>query len=302
MLLTRICVLLFVINSGISFGQDFTGPDSKWIFNSEPNGIIEISYEKDTILNEETFSKYIKTINRLVDQDTVLFEIGSIYMRDDSGIVKYSNDGIYIDTLFNFISEIGDKWKIFEDSTLVDSIEIEVLDVFMTTINNIELKSQSLLYRRFVGDNERTFVDTIYEYIGAKYVYLEPFDLEEGSPEGGVLRCFTNDLIGTVDPNNRFTLGADLYSMFEYECGETSSLNLDESTEVLIYPNPAHSTLTIELKSHLNSFIQVIDIRGKVCLEKNISQYSSIDISVLDSGIYYLRINGTNTFKFIKLD
>ena len=302
MLLSRILIFSFVLSFNLSFGQGFAGEDSEWIFNSEPNGIIQIDYEKDTIINDEIFGKYLKTITRLIDQDTVRFEIGSIYLTDNNGIVKYSNDGFYIDTLFNFIAEPGDKWKIYEDSTLVDSIEIEVLDIFSSTINNVEIKTQSLLYKRIVGGNERTFVDTIYEFIGAKYLYLDPFDVEEGSPEGGVLRCFTNEILGNVQLDNRFTLGVDLYSMFDYECKKTTSLNFNDEFEISFYPNPSHSVLNIELPFPLKSNIQIIDIAGNVHLENNISESASIDISHLTNGMYFLLINRTDTFKFFKLE
>lgn len=302
MLLRRFTLLLFIVNMAPCFGQGFAESDSKWVFNNEPPGILEINYEKDTVLQGKTFSEYLRTIIRLSDQDTFFFEIGSIYLHDDGGIVEYSRDGLYVDTLFNFTAGVGDQWKIFQDSTLTDSIDIEVLDVFTTTKNNIDLISQSVLYTRYVGNNERSFVDTVYEYLGAKYVYLDPFDVEEGSPEGGILRCFTNDLLGDVDPDNRFTLGVDLYSIYDYNCGETTSLDFITEENILCYPNPAHSVINIEHQFDSNALMQIIDINGRICLEQRIPEVTTIDISRLNTGVYYLLLDGSISSKFFKLN
>jgi DNA-binding beta-propeller fold protein YncE len=81
----------------------------------------------------------------------------------------------------------------------------------------------------------------------------------------------------------------------------------DVSNNLLkIYPNPASSEISLELNSDLkNAELSVINILGERVLTQylGISQISSIDISSLTNGIYFIQIrdnNKTFTQKFIK--
>ncbi|MCT4582100.1 MAG: T9SS type A sorting domain-containing protein [Flavobacteriales bacterium] len=68
-----------------------------------------------------------------------------------------------------------------------------------------------------------------------------------------------------------------------------------------IYPNPAKTTIGIHTNASINE-IQIIDLIGKIVLVQN-SNYNNINISDLNSGIYYVKINTpyqTVTKQFIK--
>ena len=67
---------------------------------------------------------------------------------------------------------------------------------------------------------------------------------------------------------------------------------------VNIFPNPANNNLTIELNSDKNTSVsvKVTDINGRVYLSENIPvnsgmNKSSMDISALSSGIYFVSID-----------
>ncbi len=77
---------------------------------------------------------------------------------------------------------------------------------------------------------------------------------------------------------------------------------IDHSQPIKVYPNPAQNKLFIDAKSISNqtATIKLFDINGKVFATENIDVYNnpSIDISLLNSGIYFTEISdGSKTFR-----
>jgi len=75
---------------------------------------------------------------------------------------------------------------------------------------------------------------------------------------------------------------------------------------IKLYPNPATSEITISLLETTKADIRVFDLLGKLMIyeaDKLIVNSHSVDVSSLNSGVYFIRINsekGTVTKKFIK--
>jgi hypothetical protein len=83
---------------------------------------------------------------------------------------------------------------------------------------------------------------------------------------------------------------------------ETS--NFDISSNFKIYPNPATSTITIDLSSVDNPSVDVYDIDGRKILTQKLSNSSNtINIDNLSSGLYLFKVTsdqGTATSKVVK--
>ena len=83
--------------------------------------------------------------------------------------------------------------------------------------------------------------------------------------------------------------------------GNTVNIKEDQATKVTIYPNPAQDNITIDLSEannikELNIEIQSID--GKIVQEntiQNVLNKSSVDISNLTNGAYFIKINTQNS-------
>ena len=78
----------------------------------------------------------------------------------------------------------------------------------------------------------------------------------------------------------------------------TESFDFDT---IIISPNPAKEVLLIHSSENIQSY-QIIDIRGKVILEKAFDK-NSINISQLENGVYFIKIfssDKNSTRKFIK--
>lgn len=69
-----------------------------------------------------------------------------------------------------------------------------------------------------------------------------------------------------------------------------------------VYPNPASSLLHVQLTSNRDANFQVVNQFGQVLMKGMLSQdSSSIDVSVLISGVYFIHVEGHDVQRFIKL-
>ena len=75
-----------------------------------------------------------------------------------------------------------------------------------------------------------------------------------------------------------------------------SSVNLMEMTlnKLEVYPNPSKDFMNIKLKNNLLSELTLMDISGKVVLEKIFTNTSNINLSSLKSGIYILSVKNNS--------
>ena len=80
---------------------------------------------------------------------------------------------------------------------------------------------------------------------------------------------------------------------------ENKSANIAdlENLNINLYPNPSIKTLTIDGYTNVHSNMKVINSLGKVVINTNFK--NSLDVSALESGIYYLKII-ENNHVFIK--
>ena len=101
-----------------------------------------------------------------------------------------------------------------------------------------------------------------------------------------------------TDFNNIFDTKAINFSV--------QTVNIDDFTEtnIQVYPNPATDNITISCESIDLANIQIIDISGKIIINRNIqfnNNSTSIDISNLESGVYNLIINSAKFNEKTKL-
>lgn len=86
--------------------------------------------------------------------------------------------------------------------------------------------------------------------------------------------------------------------------GTLETSNFDISSNFKIYPNPATSTITIDLSSVDNSSVDVYDFDGRKILTQKLSNSSNtINIDNLSSGMYLFKVTsdqGTATSKVVK--
>ncbi len=77
--------------------------------------------------------------------------------------------------------------------------------------------------------------------------------------------------------------------------GANLSIDFFKTHKILIYPNPVTDFLYID--GVINEYFELIDSSGRILYQDNIKE--SIDVSMLENGVYYFKINST-TLQFIK--
>ena len=91
----------------------------------------------------------------------------------------------------------------------------------------------------------------------------------------------------------------DFINMVEFVTAVPSLLDV---ATIRIYPNPVIDNLTIQ-GLDIDTRISVIDLSGRVLIEKQINSENSVSLGSLQRGQYILRLlnsNGVKTFKILK--
>ena len=288
---------LLTINAASS--QSLGCVDCRWIFDLPNRGITEMNFEKDTIIDDASFDKYSVQISRIHSNgiDTIRGNSDPIYLSNQDGLVLYRWTREMTDTIVDFNAKIGDSWTVIDRIRDDKYYEYIVLDTFRTLINGNNLFSISYDSRP-VGTTF-SFVDTLYETIGSKYSFIIPHEGYEIYPDGGTLRCFTNDNLGFVQLDNAELYGSSLYSDFEFDCDRlTSTNNIEEKPQgrLRLYPNPVHDVLYIESDSQEEG--RLYNQQGQQV--RVYKKTGTLDMNTLESGIYFLKV-GEQVRKVVKM-
>jgi hypothetical protein len=69
------------------------------------------------------------------------------------------------------------------------------------------------------------------------------------------------------------------------------SVKNHKKVDMLVSPNPATNKLTVAFADGKNYEVQLINILGKVMLQKKVISSNNIDVSGLDRGVYFVKIS-----------
>lgn len=94
-----------------------------------------------------------------------------------------------------------------------------------------------------------------------------------------------------------------MFDDLSYTCYAGLS-TVDYSIEsVKLHPNPVNNNLTVDLKSNIDTSIEIFDILGKQVIKASINKTSTLNLQELNTGIYIVKIsqgNSTITKKLVK--
>ena len=291
----RLLFLLMFFMTNVGLSQSIGGDNSRWVFDLfNGDGITEMEFSKDTIIDSLLYDKYELTTTRIDPRngDTLRRAVDPIFISNQNGLALYQWTRLTTDTLYNFNADIGDSWSV-KDRTKDIEYAFTVLDTFRTDINGRRLFSMS--YEMGMVNSTPSFVDTVYETIGNKYSFIIPYDIYNGAVvignQGGTVRCFRNDDLGLVQLDNSEFNGVSTFSPFQYDCDRLTSnknIELDVDNYVNVFPNPVYDILHIESNNPQNCILYNQQVL-KVPVKHNIHN-STLDLSQLESGIYFLKI------------
>ena len=72
------------------------------------------------------------------------------------------------------------------------------------------------------------------------------------------------------------------------------SVNEIQKNDFSLFPNPAKNDFTIKLDNNKDSYLQILDITGKVIYQKNFKKDLLVETTNFKSGIYFVRIENDN--------
>jgi hypothetical protein len=293
-------LVVILISASNGFSQDSFGPGSRWVYDFDSgffHGINIIEFQKTETISDLEFNKFDKTQTRAgFNTDTTQTLLAPIYFRNQDQLILVSFDGAMTDTLFNFKADEGDVWVLTHPDTEI-TIRLEVVDTFRIHKNEVEIVGQLLSYQYSTG---RRFVDTVLNYVGNIFGYVDPFEFILGgveNVEGGDLRCFYHPSLGLHEFNG------DRVFSYDYECdGIITSTYADHAGS---QGRTIISTFTLGGKLHLNcqSCIdreyRIFDVSGRTIKRGSLVEgVNEIDLLSTKRGIYFLKVQGRKPGKF----
>jgi beta-glucanase (GH16 family) len=110
-------------------------------------------------------------------------------------------------------------------------------------------------------------------------------------------KTITGQTIGsTINYGVKFAYagGMSVTKYFSYIVGNTCSLGTENPLELkcIVYPNPVHNTLFLELKEDKNRIV-LTDVLGRKLFDETVPANYSLDMSSFKAGLYFLRLENT---------
>ncbi len=190
----------------------------------------------------------------------------------------------------------------------VTNLDIQVFS-FCTSLNSITIPGSvsSLPRNLFLNcTNLRKVIieDSISTIDNGAFYYCSALDtivFKQDNPPTIIENGFTFYNVPSsatiIVPCNRSQAYRDAMRQWFYhfveDCSPVSIAETESHNPVLLYPNPASSTVTIEGLEE-NSSIQIVNTLGGVVKRiENIGQKTTISVGDLPKGLYFVRTNGT---------
>ena len=96
-----------------------------------------------------------------------------------------------------------------------------------------------------------------------------------------------------------YNFETDVFS--EYKEEVVNSISNSNTSKLEIYPNPTNGSKTLNVNGNWkNGTVTIQDITGSIIVSKNISNNASINISSLNTGIYFVKVSTENNNFSIK--
>jgi hypothetical protein len=171
------------------------------------------------------------------------------------------------------------------------TLEIDLKDFYLV--------DELVMYCGFQGYNSPITNFQFQYWDGIKWVNAV---VETNNTLGLYRKTFTEVKTNKLRLNVTSTV-ANIVRLYEIEVygKEFNTLGVNENSKYInqftIYPNPAANTLFIEGKNEIES-VEIFDINSKILISKKGTR--TVDVSQLSAGFYFIKLNNTETFKFIK--
>lgn len=289
-------LLLFSISAKLVSQNTWFEKDAIWHYDYysfwEGTGFEKITYSKDTIIQSKVCQKLIREVKYVSNQtlDTISYQLKPKF-------VYHSNDTIWIYKnnsflqLYNFNLRLGDTLSFMNFPTIQGNTNV-LTEIDTLMFDGTKLRQQKIA----IFDNNNLITDmTVVEKLG---VTSQPFsffwdEFSFGLQDASVhkFRCYSDEFTLTINSSN-------------YDCEHLP--NIVKTNEeiigkgVYLYPNPCNEKVFLKDISNTIDEVsfKIYNING-VLMKHGVSK-NEIDMSTLQSGMYYITINDKYIRKLLK--
>jgi len=286
------------------FGQvtnHFDNLDTKWnVAKTYPNGNMQnpnfvattttvYGFQGDTLINSNLWFKLYSTSDSLFQSNLTFKGL----TRTDNNRVLFLNTLNQLDTLYDFNLNIGDSVFYNFDGVFAEKIPI-------INIDSIQINGQ--YYKRFkfaepsmnaFSELNEIWIEGIGSIHGPTFPN-KPRQFAQEIPDSLILTC-------TYSNNQQFWQHPSFNSCY---LNIVLALENTAKTNLTFFPNPVQDNIKINLTKTDNYEINIFNSAGQKLIQKTItSDFVTIDLTILNDGIYFITVdskNGRWTNKLLK--
>lgn len=285
-------VLLLFLSGNSVFGQntEWAPIGAKWnykYFGFGIEGFTRYYVDKDTVYLGENARKIIgKHEFSSFGEPPQLSDEFTFYTYEMDSVIFLAHNQQY-DTLMNLKANIGDTWKLTNQSCVEDR-KVTVLDIGYKFIDGCQNKMIVFEYQGF-----NAHIDTFYSNIGTinHSFYYSDFCAENAidKPVSINLICYTSENC--------------IYAKVINDCENLSVVSLEGNNSISTYPNPFTNQIFFEYDETLypNIDVKIYSYNGKILFHSNLNKNKTLSTVDLQSGFYTIIINDTYKQSLIKL-
>lgn len=259
---------------------------------------------------------------------TTVGDSSMVIAQADGSIVSLGDGGIAIITFSNPIANgSGYDFAVFENAFNDSFLELAFVEVSSDGINYFRFPATCNLPTSPQYTNDAAMDATKINNLAGKYrtLYGTPFDLQElsGVPQldlTAITHVKIIDVVGSINtpystydknfnvindpwPTPFPSSGFDLDAVGVINETAVGINELDKNDFIKIYPNPSNGVVRVEwLVASRACSLKVFDLLGNEIKNFELhSKTTELDLSNLNSGIYFVQIESENHKSFIKL-
>lgn len=304
------------------------------IYNTSIFGIAEERYLLTSHRDINYFKLFIKDENLPFTNDTVFLHVYVAHLKSSQGTdneaIRYEMAQVMradINTLpadsyvlaggdFNLYTSSEDAYQHLiatgVNNTLMDPIGMPG-NWHSSSFPNKEILTQSTRLNA-LSDGAGGGVDDRFDFV------LQSTELLQGNAElsyatgtykalGNNGTCYNTDIFncdaGNSVPDSilmaLYYCSDHLPVVFTLESDIILSVDKNELPQLSIFPNPAKHELIVDINSNEPTSIDLVDVSGKIVLSDELTGSTTLDVSSLKSGIYFVRLKEFGvTSKFVK--
>jgi hypothetical protein len=128
--------------------------------------------------------------------------------------------------------------------------------------------------------------------------YILLADVIGNTPYGDRYPIFYRfDSVGSISPMNKW--------VYNFNTTMPAKSVYDKANSLKIFPNPVRDRLFVYSHQNTENYYEIFSSDGKLLLKGTIINNSSIGVSDLNSGIYFIKVSKNNTYlvqKFVKVE